>query len=63
MKSNVGSTFEDLARRLSLSNDIIRLWIKKRTIQYHKIERQYKKLRLSEVDEWVDSEQSANTDQ
>lgn len=52
---------EEIARHLSVSKDTIRLWIKKETIPYHKVGRQYK-FRLSEVDAWVESGKSADAD-
>ena len=52
---------EDIADHLSVSTDTIRVWIKKGTIPYKKVGRQYK-FRLSEVNEWVDSGQSADAD-
>ncbi len=52
---------EEVAAHLDVSKDTIRVWIKKGTIPYKKVGRQYK-FRLSEVNEWVDSGQSADTD-
>ena len=52
---------EEIARHLSVSKDTIQLWIKKETIPYHKVGRQYK-FRLSEVDAWVESGKSADAD-
>ena len=52
---------EEIAAHLDVSKDTIRVWIKKGTIPYKKVGRQYK-FRLSEVDEWVDSGQSADAD-
>jgi excisionase family DNA binding protein len=44
-----------------VSKDTIRSWIKKNTIPFHRVGGQYK-FRLSEVDEWVESGESANAD-
>lgn len=52
---------EEVATHLDVSKDTIRVWIKKGTIPYKKVGRQYK-FRLSEVNEWVDSGQSADAD-
>jgi len=52
---------EEVAAHLDVSKDTIRVWIKKGTIPYKKVGRQYK-FRLSEVNEWVDSGQSADAD-
>lgn len=54
-------SLEDIAVHLDISKDTVRAWIKKRTIPFHKVGRQYK-FRLSEVDAWVESGQSANAD-
>ena len=42
-------SLEDIAGHLDVSKDTIRSWIKKETIPYHKVGRQYK-FRVSEVD-------------
>lgn len=52
---------EDIAAYLSVSKDTIRSWIKKGTIPHHKVGRQYK-FRVSEVDAWVESGESAEAD-
>lgn len=54
-------SLEDIARHLDVSKDTIRAWIKKGTIPYHKVGRQYK-FRVSEVDSWVESGKSADAD-
>ena len=41
--------------------DTIRGWIKKGTIPHYKVGRQYK-FKLSEVDAWIESGQSADAD-
>lgn len=54
-------SLNEISKHLGVSKDTIRIWIKKNTIPYHKIGRQYK-FRISEVDAWVESGQSANAD-
>ena len=54
-------SLEDIAIHLDVSKDTIRAWIKKDTIPHHKIGRQYK-FRVSEVDAWVESGESADAD-
>lgn len=54
-------SLEEISKHLGVSKDTIRIWIKKDSIPYHKIGRQYK-FRISEVDAWVESGQSANAD-
>lgn len=54
-------SLEEIANHLGVSKDTIRAWIKKDTIPYHKVGRQYK-FRLSEVDNWVESGESADAD-
>ena len=54
-------SLEDIAGHLDGSKDTIRAWIKKGTIPYHKVGRQYK-FRVSEVDAWVESGESADAD-
>lgn len=54
-------SLEDIAGHLDVSKDTIRAWIKKGTIPYHKVGRQYK-FRVSEVDVWVESGESADAD-
>lgn len=54
-------SLEEISKHLGVSKDTIRIWIKKETIPFRKIGRQYK-FRLSEVDTWVESGQSANAD-
>jgi len=51
----------EISKHLGVSKDTIRIWIKKETIPFRKIGRQYK-FRISEVDAWVESGQSANAD-
>ena len=52
---------EEIAPHLGVSKDKIRIWIKRDNIPHHKIGRQYK-FKISEVDSWVESGQSANAD-
>ena len=54
-------SLEDIAKHLDVSKDTIRTWIKKETIPYHKVGRQYK-FRISEVNAWVESGESADAD-
>ena len=54
-------SLEDIAGHLDVSKDTIRAWSKKGTIPYHKVGRQYK-FRVSEVDAWVESGESADAD-
>jgi DNA binding domain, excisionase family len=49
---------EELAEYLGVNKDTIRNWIKKTDIPAHKIGRQWK-FKLSEVDEWIKSGNSA----
>jgi len=54
-------SLEEIANHIGCSKDTIRAWIKKGTIPYHKVGRQFK-FKISEVDEWIQSGQSANAD-
>ena len=54
-------SLEDIAAHLDVSKDTIRAWIKKGTIPFHKVGIQYK-FRVSEVDAWVESGESADAD-
>lgn len=49
---------EELAEYLGVNKDTIRNWIKKTDIPAHKIGRQWK-FKLSEVDKWIKSGNSA----
>ena len=53
------SSLQEIARSIGVSKDTIRAWIKKETIPHHKVGRQYK-FKISEVDAWVESGQSAD---
>ena len=54
-------SLEEIANYIGCSKDTIRAWIKKETIPYHKVGRQFK-FKISEVDEWIQSGKSANAD-
>ena len=55
------SSLEDIAVHLGLSKDTIRNWIKRDLIPHHRIGKQYK-FKISEIDAWVESGQSAVID-
>nr|WP_330367790.1 helix-turn-helix domain-containing protein [Agathobacter rectalis] len=50
-----------MSNHLGVSKDTIRAWIRKETIPFYKVGRQYK-FKVSEVDAWVESGQSAEAD-
>ena len=52
---------EEISIHLGVSKDTIQKRKKKDTIPFHKVGRQYK-FRVSEVDAWIESGQSANAD-
>ena len=52
---------EEIAQHMGVSRDTVRSWIRKNSIPHHRIGRQYK-FKISEVDAWVESGQSANAD-
>jgi len=52
---------EEISKHVGCSKDTIRTWIKKETIPFHKVGRQYK-FRLSEVNGWIESGASAYAD-
>ena len=54
-------SLEEISKHVGCSKDTIRAWIKKDTIPFHKVGRQYK-FRLSEVDAWIESGASADED-
>ena len=54
-------SIEEISKHVGCSKDSIRAWIKKDTIPFHKVGRQYK-FRLSEVDAWIESGASADAD-
>lgn len=53
-------SLEEIAKHVGCSKDTIRAWIKG-TIPYHKVGRMYK-FKISEVDAWIESGQSADAD-
>ena len=52
---------EEIAKHIGCSKDTIRTWIKKDTIPYYKVGRQYK-FKVSEIDYWIQSGKSADAD-
>jgi excisionase family DNA binding protein len=52
---------EEISQYLGVSKDTIRAWIKKGAIPGHKVGRQYK-FKVSEVDAWIRSGESADAD-
>ena len=54
-------SLEEISKHVGCSKDTIRAWIKKDTIPYHKVGRMYK-FKISEVDAWIESVQSADAD-
>ena len=54
-------SLEEIAKHVGGSKDTIRAWIKKGTVPYHKVGRMYK-FKISEVDAWIESGQSADAD-
>lgn len=52
---------EEISNYIGCSKDTIRIWIKKNSIPFHKIGRQYK-FKVSEIDEWIQSGKSAEAD-
>lgn len=54
-------SLEEIAKHIGCSKDTIRAWIKKETIPYHKVGRQFK-FKVSEIDKWIESGKSANAD-
>ena len=54
-------SLEEISKHLGVSKDTICGWIKKDTIPYYKVGRQYK-FKVSEVDAWIESGQSADAD-
>lgn len=54
-------SLEEISNHLGVSKDTIRAWIRKETIPFYKVGRQYK-FKVSEVDAWVESGQSAKAD-
>ena len=54
-------SLEEISKHVGCSKDTIRAWIKKDTIPYHKVGRMYK-FKISVVDAWIESGQSADAD-
>ena len=52
----------EIADYLSVSTDTIRLWIKQKKIPTYRLGKMYK-FKLSEIDEWVRSEQNGGSDE
>lgn len=52
---------EEIANHIGVSKDTIRAWVKKDTIPFYKVGRQYK-FKLSEIDAWIESGKSADAD-
>ena len=50
---------KEIAAHIGVSEDTIRLWIKKGTIPYSRAGKQYK-FKISEIDEWLKSGQAAD---
>ena len=55
--NSLDAQLEDFVKRMGT----IRAWIRKETIPFYKVGRQYK-FKVSEVDAWVESGQSAKAD-
>lgn len=51
----------EISKHLGVSKDTIRGWIKKETIPYYNVGRQYR-FKVSEVDAWIESDQSVDAD-
>lgn len=51
----------EISNHLGVSKDTIRGWIKKEIIPFYKVGRQYK-FKVSEVDAWIESGESADAD-
>ena len=54
-------SLEAVADHLGVSKDTIRNWIRKKSIPFHRIGKQYK-FQISEVDDWVKSGKSAESE-
>ena len=54
-------SLEEISKYLGVSKDTIRGWIKKETIPYYKVGRQCK-FKVSEVEAWIHSGESADAD-
>jgi excisionase family DNA binding protein len=56
------SSIEEIAEHIQVHKDTIRIWIRKGEIPAHKIGKQWR-LKISEIDEWVNSGKSADINQ
>ena len=54
-------SLDEISKHVGCSKDTIRAWIKKDSIPFHKVGRQYK-FKVSEVDAWIKSGASADAD-
>lgn len=52
---------KEIAAHIGVSEDTIRLWIKKGTIPHSRAGKQYK-FKISEIDEWLKSGEAAKLD-
>lgn len=52
---------EEIAQYIGCSKDTILGWIRKKTIPFYKVGRQYK-FKVSEIDHWIQSGKSADAD-
>ena len=52
---------DEISKHIGISRETILVWVKKNTIPYYKVGRQYK-FKITEVDNWIESGQSANAD-
>lgn len=55
------STLEEVADHLGVSKDTIRNWIRKEVIPHYRVGKQYR-FKLSEIDKWIESGESADID-
>ena len=55
------SSLEEISVHLGVSKDTIRNWIKKDAIPFKRIGKQYK-LKITEIDEWVNRGDSAKAE-
>jgi excisionase family DNA binding protein len=51
------SNLKDIAEHLGVSEDTIRIWIRKDAIPHYRLGKQYK-FRISEIDAWIESGKS-----
>ncbi len=55
------STLEEVADHLGVSKDTVRNWIRKEVIPHYRVGKQYR-FKLSEIDKWIESGESAEID-